>query len=94
MIMKSMQRRLISMICALALIANASAITSLAQTQGEIIVVITDSRGTIVRGAAVTAIDPASGATHVTSSNETGVSRFPALSPANYTLRIEKGGNF
>jgi len=89
--MKNMRRRLISTICALALIANASAITSMAQPQGEIIVVITDFRGAIIRGAAVTATDTANVATRATSRDDAGVYRLP-LSPAIYTLRIEKAG--
>jgi TonB family protein len=100
--MKSIGRRLLSSICALALIAHhflgcalllsASATTGMAQTQGEITGVITDSSGAGIRGAAVIVTNTATGAAHKVVSNDAGVYLFPALPPAIYTLRIEKGG--
>jgi TonB family protein len=89
-IMKSMGRRLLSSICAFALIANG--IGGMAQTQGEITGVITDSRGAGIRGANVIVTNTTTGATRTVTSNDAGVYRFSALLPAIYTLRIDKPG--
>jgi TonB family protein len=92
MIMKNIRRRLLSSVCVFALIANAFAIAGMAQTQGEIIVGITDPRGTIVLGANVIVTNTASGAARMVTSNDAGIYRIPALPPAIYSLRIDKGG--
>jgi TonB family protein len=100
--MKSMEKRLLSSICAFALISHhflgcalllsASAITGLAQTQGEITGVITDFNGARIRGADVIVTNTATGAARKVVSDDSGVYRFPALPPAIYTLRILKPG--
>lgn len=97
-----MERRLISSICAFALIAHhflgcalllsASAIIGMAQTQGELTGVITDFYGARIRGADVIATNTATGAARKVVSDDAGVYRFPALPPAIYTLRFLKPG--
>jgi len=88
--MKNMGRRLLSSICAFALIA--SGIGGMAQTQGELTGAITDSGGAMIVGATVTATNSATGAAHTVMSNDAGVYRFPALLPGGYTLRIDAPG--
>jgi TonB family protein len=89
-IMKNMRRRLLSSICAFALIANG--VGGMAQTQGELTGAITDSSGAIIVGATVTVTNTATGAAHTVMSNDAGVYRFPALLPGGYTLRIDAPG--
>lgn len=100
--MKSTERRLLSSICAFALFAHhflgcalllsASAITGMAQTQGEITGVITDFNGARIRGADVIVTNTATGAARKVVSDDAGVYRFPALPPSIYALRILKPG--
>jgi TonB family protein len=88
--MKNMRRRLLSSICAFALIANG--VGGMAQTQGELTGVITDSWGAAIVGATVTITNTATGAAHTVKSNNVGVYRFPALLPGGYTLSIDAPG--
>jgi TonB family protein len=90
---------LLSSIRAFALIAicygsgfSALAITCMAQTQGEITGIISDPRGTVIVGAAVTLRNAATGEDRTDTSNDAGAYRFTELSPAIYILRIEKAG--
>jgi TonB family protein len=87
--MKSMRRLLLS---SCALLLSASAIIGMAQTQGEITGVVTDSRGAVIQGATVIATNTATGAVHTAASDDAGVYRFSALLPAIYTIRIEMPG--
>jgi TonB family protein len=89
--MKSMRRRLLSSIYAVALIAIWAG-GAMSQTQGEITGVITDSRGAAIGGATVIVTNTATGEARTVVSNVVGIYRFPALSPAIYTLRIDKSG--
>jgi hypothetical protein len=78
---------------ALTLVSVCFAITSaLAQYRASIQGVITDPQGAVVPGATVTLIDKETGRTLTTTSNDTGVYNFQALSPSHYSMTVERTG--
>src|SRR5437762_7980063 len=63
-----------------------------AQANSEITGIVTDQTGAVVAGATITLTDPATGATHTTTSGPTGLYDIPGLNPADYDLKIAATG--
>lgn len=76
--------------CVLALIA--SILPLFGQTLGEITGQISDATGATVSAATITAINTATNASRVATSNESGLYSFPSLPPGLYNMRVEKPG--
>jgi hypothetical protein len=68
------------------------AITSQAQTQGEITGLVTDSSGAVVSGANVTVTNKATDAARKATTNDEGLYAFPSLPPGVYELIVERAG--
>ena len=68
------------------------AVTSPAQTQGEITGLVTDPSGAVVSGASVTVTNKATGAARKVTTNSEGIYLFPSLPPGLYELRVEQSG--
>ncbi len=54
--------------------------------------IVTDSTGSVVPGASVTLVNPATNATLQTETNDIGLFRFNNLAQGNYRLTVSKGG--
>ncbi len=63
-----------------------------AQANSELTGIVTDQTGAVVAGAKITLTDPATGATHTTSSGATGLYDFTGLNPANYNMKVTAKG--
>jgi hypothetical protein len=54
--------------------------------------IVTDSTGSVVPGASVTLVNPATNATVQTETNDVGLFRFSNLAPGNYRITVSKSG--
>jgi hypothetical protein len=71
------------------------AVTSLASAQAGtagLAGTVKDSQGAVIPGATITVTHVSTGAARIGISNETGAFNFPALSPGNYTVKVELSG--
>lgn len=75
-----------------AMLLVAWAVTSQAQTQGEITGLVTDPSGAVLSGAGVTVTNKATGAARKVTTNSDGIYLFPSLPPGVYELRVEQSG--
>lgn len=89
--MRNRSRSVIRVLVGTMLLA-ACALTSQAQTQGEITGLVTDSSGAVVAGANVTVTNKATDAARKATTNDEGLYAFPSLSPGLYELTIERAG--
>jgi hypothetical protein len=63
-----------------------------AQANSDVTGIITDQTGAVVAGANISVTDPATGATHSTISDGTGLYDIAGLNPANYDLKVTANG--
>ncbi|MEK7830626.1 MAG: carboxypeptidase regulatory-like domain-containing protein, partial [Acidobacteriota bacterium] len=89
--MKMRMRSILLMLCSVALLCVLAA-AGKAQTSGEITGLVTDASGAAVAGATVTAVNKATGAVRVITTNSEGLYTFPSLPPGVYELKVERSG--
>jgi hypothetical protein len=66
------------------------ALSAFAQTLGDISGEVRDSSGAVIAGVTITLTNTATNAVRMTTSNDSGVYSFPALTPGTYNIKAEK----